>query len=1666
LIKIPEFGTPAYTEYFYNTKGAPGYVEGSITKVVVNPVSGIVSIVNKETGQTVAETGKVTTTTPYQVLSQNENQVVVSSYSGENKVITPQEWGEISGLHGQNQVDALVAKGILPQGTIFAFKDSQKATSEGNIILPQSVKGAGDKDLQISARDLQDLSNINDPEAKFNKQKELGLMDSNLVYLGYDKATGEYKYTTQEKINREKALESISGDYKTEDGKSIYVEKYLRDGKDASVLKTALGENADKIISEAELAINENLAKMQNDYTSQKQNEMISNVSSVGTPKNWQDIRTGEFLSNEERNARLKENPNAPIVRHIPEIRDVVVESLSLGKVQTATFNKDDIEKQYDQQKDIAEAVFRNDKAKIDELYKQGAFGEDTTIQTWRYYDSVNGWREINAEERKEILSKNPSAYDRMANGNGIKEPPKSYAEALKMIDQQKDIEKAVSSGDLKELERLHDSGAFGDPFVDGSRIDNYNNLVEYVKQGGRELSKPTQEDIDTVRNSFGTKDEYVKNVLEAQPSAFDLAKDVGIAMIPVYGTIKTWDSMSGTWKAGSIALDALTFVPFVGGLSAAAKVSAGVGRTARLIAATKAIPEIAISEFKAPYTALRHPLNTAKESALEIRKVGEWLLNPKAVPLDSLTTTYGTVRLDASVVGSPEAAMYVRDELMRLQAAGQKPVVTFGDKVYTLREPSFMQGGGLVTASPDIKWVDVEGGATVLSKVYPEGHPKAGQRMPDSEQGLFTANVGLERFTTSSAFGLEKFGAKTLDEKIKVIAEVSQNAKTIGDVKLSQKLDNIIANVDVAKKVNDQAKLEQITTKIDKELSGIELQQKFDEIYRLKVDASEKYRIGDVAGSQKSMADAIAIEDGMRAKKPGIAIFSPEVSVNAVPSGKLYEGMVFQPKLGEIWQIAMADVKQDKAAQLFLKADEAKKAGDVGLAERLSDEANDLVRSGNTGFRRVSTTEMELKFPEYFNLPEMKERYSTFGDKGRLSIFTDKPYDFIKVVKAKALAPIETIRQIYSPAISAKNIPLTDAERVDKINLLLKEANELDVIGDTAKANIKRLEADSLKGSAKGIIDLDSAVKTSKVVDDVDEYTLAAQKAESLGDYVSADRLAREAESIRADRLARDASLERAGTQSGIFGDSRILGYRPQDIANASDVRVTRRDIREVETPARSDLFDLSAPNASDFSFGMFDERKAEVRDGESRGLFDFGSSDRINEVRESDSRQPESRVIDSRVVDERQPEVREPDNAIARDGGRELTTDTPELRGLEVREPDVRVPDVRPPEIREPETRLPDDRIPEQRIPEGRTPDVRIPQIESPKPEPPKKLPKMSVYQKEEFDRISKLNGVITWRQGAKWQVLPPPYGQEDMRYFDQPIPGTYKFATGKGSAYKTIQVIGGAPKQDVDVDLGWTQIHISAKGKDLQMSFGGGKEAADERWSQEEQAMSELERQSYSELPQGEISERIPRGSRPRSQGLNKVLLPEYSTEDLKVYSINGNYIRNRFGDKIIGVDSQGGERLGIDFVSGGHEFVYPDLVPKGEVWIEENLDNTEKQAVILHELKERQDMGGGMEYGEAHDRASEVEIDARQSQDTVLREIEEYQKNQPQRVSLNNTIFDNGNEFEPEVKSKYTPVKKDMRLRENRQQLRQQQNVGYLSSRKYFNRTLRPSSLGGI
>ena len=76
----------------------------------------------------------------------------------------------------------------------------------------------------------------------------------------------------------------------------------------------------------------------------------------------------------------------------------------------------------------------------------------------------------------------------------------------------------------------------------------------------------------------------------------------------------------------------------------------------------------------------------------------------------------------------------------------------------------------------------------------------------------------------------------------------------------------------------------------------------------------------------------------------------------------------------------------------------------------------------------------------------------------------------------------------------------------------------------------------------------------------------------------------------------------------------------------------------------------------------------------------------------------------------------------------------------------------------------------------------------------------------------------------------------------------------------------------------------------------------------------------------------------------------------------------------------------------------------LMPRNEIWVEKSLTGLDRKATILHEMAERREMEGGMDYSDAHnDYANPPEIVARTNPNLIDKliadEMGRYEKSQP-------------------------------------------------------------------
>jgi hypothetical protein len=117
----------------------------------------------------------------------------------------------------------------------------------------------------------------------------------------------------------------------------------------------------------------------------------------------------------------------------------------------------------------------------------------------------------------------------------------------------------------------------------------------------------------------------------------------------------------------------------------------------------------------------------------------------------------------------------------------------------------------------------------------------------------------------------------------------------------------------------------------------------------------------------------------------------------------------------------------------------------------------------------------------------------------------------------------------------------------------------------------------------------------------------------------------------------------------------------------------------------------------------------------------------------------------------------------------------------------------------------------------------------------------------------------------------------------------------------------------------------------------------------------------------------------GRRGVVESIHKRSLKKYSGR-VRVWVVRGELVRSLYF---------------IDFTEGGHDKVY-HFVPKGEVWLDDDLSPGDRKFVLLHELHERHLMSLGWPYPKAHRSASRIEYRCRahpeELEGSIRREIE--------------------------------------------------------------------------
>ena len=218
--------------------------------------------------------------------------------------------------------------------------------------------------------------------------------------------------------------------------------------------------------------------------------------------------------------------------------------------------------------------------------------------------------------------------------------------------------------------------------------------------------------------------------------------------------------------------------------------------------------------------------------------------------------------------------------------------------------------------------------------------------------------------------------------------------------------------------------------------------------------------------------------------------------------------------------------------------------------------------------------------------------------------------------------------------------------------------------------------------------------------------------------------------------------------------------------------------------------------------------------------------------------------------------------------------------------------------------------------------------------------KLPIAKKPQLEKEPQLYKKGTVVYKDDDDSWVTVEPPYNRKH-RSKQQP---QGIFRTRKQS----INVLGGKPKADTPIiDLGFARLKMTKRGEVITQYKQGDKAGKIE-------------------------TDLIPKPRKVQAVGLRKIELPQYRSGNLKVFLVNGDYIKRHYD---------------ISFVNGGNDKTLPDIIPPNEAWVAMIPNTTQMKKNILLQLIERRKIKQGKPHYEAYNEAK-TEIDKSGNDTSVI------------------------------------------------------------------------------
>lgn len=405
------------------------------------------------------------------------------------------------------------------------------------------------------------------------------------------------------------------------------------------------------------------------------------------------------------------------------------------------------------------------------------------------------------------------------------------------------------------------------------------------------------------------------------------IAKEVGLSLIPAYGTYRTWDTSPNWAKAVGVAGDLTLLLPVAGQIGAAARAGTKFSTAAKSIVVTVA---------KGPLTAITNPIASAKT----VIRPAEHLL-PKRIPLSALETRSSTIRLEiapgratgapstlrAAERVSPTEAMRARDVITQKGIRGEPPTAPLGGGTAEITRSGVSHvSAGAFHSTPDIR--NFLPGATI------------GQGGKGGD--LFVAPSLMTRFT----------GATSTGETGVALAERAQQAVRAGviaDKPLPGAV--FIRDPEVLAKLAPSGKTYKGTVEIESILPrGVQLPGP-SQILFTRGPSGERLSVA-IIGKPFSPADLARLKVIGVGRSVSDLVSSPGKITTRTASG-IRETSAALKNLNEVGTTAKG---------LLGKAKQARSAGDAAEAARLEGQARRLLDAADLRYAKAQAASHQLR--------------------------------------------------------------------------------------------------------------------------------------------------------------------------------------------------------------------------------------------------------------------------------------------------------------------------------------------------------------------------------------------------------------------------------------------------------------------------------------------------------------------------------------------------------------------------------------------------------------------------------------------------------------------------------------------------------------------------------